>query len=97
MTMKTPSIEKENGFLPLVNQLNIHYSTGASAPTGVALLALSKALPPGNTETSRSIRSVGVLTLSTLECDCSQQWKQQETSGEPAETQTPISKTYFSI
>lgn len=91
VTMKTLSIErKENGFFFQVNQLNIHYSTGAPAPTGTALLALSKALPPGDTEMSRSIRSMAVLTTSTLECACSQQWGQQETSEVSAEIQTPI-------
>lgn len=96
MTMQTLSIErKQNGFFQ-VNQHAIHYSTGAPAPTGTALLALSKALPPGDTETSRSTRSMAMLTPSTPECDCSRQWRQHETSEVPAETQTPISKTFSS-
>lgn len=86
------SRKKREKFFFQVNQLNIHFSTGAPAPTGTALLALSKALPMGDTEMSRSIRNVAVLTPSTLECDCSQQGRQQEISEVPAENQTPIQR-----
>jgi len=74
--MKTPSIEREeNKFFP-VNQLHIHCSTGVRVPIHTALLSLSKALLPRDTEVSRSTRSAAVLTPLALKSDFSQQWRQ---------------------
>lgn len=61
LTMKTLSIRQENNLFP-VYQLHIRYGTGVQVPIRTAVLTLSKALPPADTEVSRSITRVVLLT-----------------------------------
>lgn len=61
LTTKTLSIRQDNNLFP-VYQLHTCYGTGVQVPIRSALLTLSKALPPTDTEMSRSTISVVLLT-----------------------------------
>lgn len=70
LTTKTLSIRRENNLFP-VYQLHTRYGTGVQVPIRSALLTLSKALPPTDTEMSRSTISVVLLIPLAHKSDCS--------------------------